>query len=189
MSEQDAAERAVEETKQWVEEVVVGLGFCPFAESVRADEAIWYVGEPADQPYEVLDAVVDEAERLLEEDPEEVATTLLITPNALEDFGLFLGVVETAREMFARAGLEGVLQIATFHPDYQFEGTDPDEKSNYTNRSPYPTIHLLRERQISEAVDSHPDPEGIPERNIALLEGMERREIEEIWASFRPDDT
>lgn len=169
---------------RWAEKAVVDLDFCPFAASVYHRGVVRTVVAQAEDPPEAVEVALDEASHLLARSEEEVATTLVVFPASLSEFRTFLDVAETARYALEDAGAAGILQIATFHPDYQFAGTEPDALENYTNRSPFPILHLLREDDVSEAVDNHPDPEGIPQRNIERLREMGREEVEAIWSEF-----
>lgn len=183
--ENEAAARDVEaQTRRWIEEAVIGLEFCPFAASFYHGDRVRIAVSEASEPVQAVDVALDEAEQLLETPPEEVATTLVVFPRGLEAFRTFLDVAETVRAALEEAGAEGVLQVATFHPDYQFAGTEPEDLGNYTNRSPHPTLHLLREEDVTQAVEDHPDPESIPQDNIDRLHEMGREEVENIWAQF-----
>jgi uncharacterized protein len=133
---------------------------------------------------ETIDAVMKEAAHLLDSEPAQLSTTLVVFPHALEDFEEFLDAVGVAEDALAEAGAEGILQIATFHPDYRFEGEAEDALSNTTNRAPYPVMHLLREAEVTDAVDHHPDPDGIPKRNIERLEALGRAAVAELVASY-----
>ncbi len=156
----------------WLEAVVVGLNLCPFAAPVlRADGVRIAVGE-GETAEDGVQLALKEAVRLLEDMEPSVSTTLVALPRGAEDFELFLDIVATVEDALEEAGAAGVLQVATFHPDYRFEGTEPEDVTNYTNRAPVPILHLLREADVEEAVASHPDPEGIPERNMARLEEL-----------------
>jgi hypothetical protein len=156
----------------WLEQVVVGLNLCPFAAPVlRAGGIRIAVGEGA-TPEDGVAEVLREAARLLDEVEPAVSTTLVALPRGVEDFGVFLDVVATVEEALDEAGASGVLQVATFHPDYVFDGTEADDVTNYTNRAPVPILHLLREADVEEAVDGHPDPEGIPGRNMETLRAL-----------------
>jgi len=135
----------------------------------------------APDPLTAVHATLDEARALLGGDHPGVKTTLVAITQGLEDFGLFLDVVTTAEEALQEAGAEGVLQIATFHPDYRFADAPPEAVSHFTNRAPFPVLHLLREADVTEAVDHHPDPGGIPAANIARLEGMGLSAVRELW--------
>ena len=170
-SEQDQA-AIVAATVDWLEKAVIGLNLCPFAKSVHVKKQIRYVLSGATTPAALLAELMDELQTLSDASPEEIDTTLLIHPDVLTDFldyNEFLDVVDAAVEDM---GLEGELQVASFHPDYQFADTEQDEISNYTNRSPYPTLHLIREASIARAVESFPDAAEIFEKNIETLEGL-----------------
>ncbi|HEY4575283.1 MAG TPA: DUF1415 domain-containing protein [Thermoanaerobaculia bacterium] len=162
-------EEIVAATRNWLEKAVIGLNLCPFAKPVHVRDQIRYVVTEAETPEELLADLIDELQTLAAAEPEEVETTLLIHPRVLNDFldyNDFLGVAE---ETVADLGLEGVLQVASFHPGYQFAGTEPDDVTNYTNRSPYPTLHLLREASVEKAVATVPDTAEIYERNMETL--------------------
>jgi hypothetical protein len=162
-------EQIVAATRLWLEKAVIGLNLCPFARPVYAREQIRYAVSEAETPEELLAELTDELQTLVAAEPEEIETTLLIHPRVLNDFldyNDFLGVAEAA---VADLGLEGVLQVASFHPEYQFAGTAPDDITNYTNRSPYPTLHLLREASVEKAVAAVPDAAEIYERNMETL--------------------
>jgi hypothetical protein len=162
-------EEIVAATRRWLEKAVIGLNLCPFAKPVYARDQIRYVVSEAETPEALLSDLIDELQALAAAEPEEIETTLLIHPRVLNDFldyNDFLGVAEAA---VADLGLEGVLQIASFHPEYQFAGTEADDITNYTNRSPYPTLHLLREASVERAVAAVPDASEIYERNMETL--------------------
>lgn len=159
-------------TKTWLEKAVIGLNLCPFAKSVHVKDQIRYVVSEASTPQELLEELVQELQLLAEIDINEVETTLLIHPRVLQDFDDYNAFLDIADEAVTQLDLDGVLQVASFHPDYQFEGTEADDISNYTNRSPFPTLHLIREESIDRAVAAYPDAESIYERNIELLQRM-----------------
>jgi hypothetical protein len=156
-------------TKQWIEKAVIGLDLCPFAGAVHLQGRIRYVVSPAASPEELLPDLRGELRTLAAADPAETETTLLIHPEALADFLDYNDFLGVADEAVARLGLRGVLQIASFHPRYRFAGTGPDDIENYTNRSPYPMLHLLREASVERAVAAFPEAAGIYEKNIATL--------------------
>ncbi len=159
-------------TRNWLEKAVIGLNLCPFAKSVHAKGQIRWVLSDASTPEALLDELLRELQHLAEADPALVDTTLLIHPQVLQDFhdfNDFLGAAEAALE---EMGLDGVLQMASFHPQFQFDGTKADDMGNFTNRSPFPTLHLLREDSIERAVDAFPDAADIYERNIEVLERL-----------------
>jgi len=162
------AEQVEWATRQWLEEVVIGLNLCPFARREYERERIRFAICAEQTPEEWLLGFAKELERL-EREPA-IETTLLIFPNAVTDFFDFLELVDMAQAWLDAQGLEGVYQLASFHPRYQFDGTAPNEPSNFTNRSPWPIIHLLREASVESAIAAHPDTSAIPARNIALAQ-------------------
>lgn len=159
-------------TRDWVDRAVIGLNLCPFAKAVQVKGQVRYVVSRAQTPDALLAALDEELRKLAAADPEELDTTLLIHPQVLADFLDFNDFLERADRLLAELGLEGTLQVASFHPDYQFAGTAPDDISNFTNRSPYPTLHLIRETSIDRAVAAFPEAEEIYERNIETLEKL-----------------
>lgn len=156
---------AEKETMRWLERAVVGLNFCPFAKREISNQRVRMVALDSDkQGAEAwLQALVSECEIL--DNDQEVGTTLIIFERALREFEDYLDFVALAEDLLQSAGYEGTYQLASFHPDYQFAGCDADDATNYTNRSPYPMLHILREDEVSKALDSYPSPEAIPERN------------------------
>lgn len=159
-------------TRRWVEAVVVELGLCPFAAPVLRGQQLRIEVCTADADTQLALAVLDELELLQRTPASELATTLLVFPAALADFEHYLDFVALAEELLAESDLEGVVQIASFHPLYQFDGAPADDPANYSNRSPYPMLHFLREEQLSHALDHYPDPEQIPQRNIERLRAL-----------------
>jgi hypothetical protein len=165
-------EQAIAETRAWIEHAVIGLNLCPFAKAVYAKEQVRYVFSDDTDPEDLLNTLCVELEALAKADPQRVDTTLIIHPRVLTDFLDYNDFLELADEAVAGLGLEGVVQVASFHPQYQFEGTSPDDVSNASNRSPYPTLHLLREASVDRAVDAFPEAERIYETNIQTLEAL-----------------
>ena len=160
------------DTLEWVDKAVIGLNLCPFAKGSVGKGRLQVTVSAAQTEEEALQAVHDELVALASCALEERETTLLVFPAMFDDFLYFNDFAGAAEEILADLELEGVLQIATFHPRYQFDGTEEDDIGNATNQAPYPTLHLLREDSIDRAVDTYPDVEGIPDRNMALLEEM-----------------
>ena len=179
------AEQAIAETREWLEQAVIGLNLCPFAKAVQAKGQVRYVVSDDTDPEDLLNTLCEELQRLADADPEEVDTTLLIHPRVLVDFLDYNDFLEVADQAVEDMGLEGVLQVASFHPDYQFEGTDRDDVSNASNRSPYPTLHLLREDSVDRAVQAFPEAEKIYETNIATLERLGADGWAELQRSIR----
>jgi hypothetical protein len=156
-------------TKAWIEKDIIGLNLCPFAKPVHEAGQIRYVVSRAASIEMLLDQLAEELILLQDTDPAKTDTTLLIHPRVLADFydyNDFLNVVDAA---ILRLGLHGIIQVASFHPQYQFADTEPDDPTNRTNRSPYPTLHLLREASIDKALETYPNPEEIPLRNIETM--------------------
>ena len=160
----------IAETRAWVDRAVIGLNLCPFAKAVQVKGQIRYVVCPASEPAELLNTLCDELHRLAESDPQDVDTTLLIHPAALTDFLDFNDFLAVADAAVEEHGYAGILQVASFHPQFQFADTHINDVSNATNRTPFPTLHLLREDSVARAVDVYPDPDVIVERNIQTLD-------------------
>ena len=162
----------IADTVRWLEKAVIGLNLCPFAKSVHVKGQIHYVVSQATDAEGVAMDLHRELEALAEISPEKRDTTFLILPQALQDFLDFNDFLEIADAMVEELDLGGILQVASFHPLFQFEGTDVDDVTNCTNRAPYPTLHLLREDSIDKAVEAFPEAEMIYERNMKVLEDM-----------------
>jgi len=160
---------AIEDTRRWLEAAVIGLNLCPFAKAVSGKGQIRWVLSEARDPEALLADLVRELRFLASADTEAVETTLLVHPNVLGDFLDFNDFLDLADAALEELGLEGTLQVASFHPQYQFAGSECGDIANHTNRSPHPTLHLLREASIERAVASVPDAAGIYERNIETL--------------------
>lgn len=168
----DTERIAIEDTQAWLERAVVGLNLCPFAKAVMAKGLVRYVVTELTKPEQVLILLQTEMQTLVDAGPNNLDTTLLIAPYLLPDFLDFNEFLFDCESVLQDLDLEGVLQIADFHPGYQFAGTAPDDVENRTNQSPYPTLHLLREDSVTRAVDAFPDAALIYERNTALLQDI-----------------
>jgi hypothetical protein len=168
------------DTERWLARAVVGLNLCPFAKAVQAKGLVHIAVSAAQRPEEVLDDLARELDDLLALDAAQRETTLLVVPSCLVDFLAFNDFLGRAEKLLRRRGAEGVIQLASFHPAYQFAGTEPDDIANCTNRSPYPTLHLLREASIDRAVAAFPDASAIYETNIETL----RKLGPEGWAAL-----
>lgn len=173
-TEMETTEEILAATKQWLERAVIGLDLCPFAKAVYVKDQIRYVVSRADSSAALLAELKAELQALAAADPRVTDTTLLIHPQALEDFLEYNEFLGTADETLAELDLEGVLQVASFHPRYQFAGSGADDITNYTNRSPYPMLHLLREDSVDRAVTAFPEAAEIYEKNIATLRRLGR---------------
>nr|ART40783.1 L274 [uncultured bacterium] len=166
---QPTHDEAIAATRRWLERAVIGLNLCPFAKHVHDKGQVRYAVSRAQTSDALLDDLERELKKLVATKAEILDTTLLIVPytlTAFEDFVKFLDLVEFAVKI---QGLVGVVQVASFHPQYQFAGTEGDDVSNYTNRAPYPTLHLLREASLTRAVEAFPDTDEIYQRNIRTL--------------------
>ncbi|MGB4846832.1 MAG: DUF1415 domain-containing protein [Saprospiraceae bacterium] len=154
----------VSQTIAWIKSVVIGCNFCPFAATAMLKKSIRYVVLPNASIETTLEVLTREIRFLDESD--DIETILIILPNDFADFGAYLDLVAISEQFVSLQGYEGVYQIASFHPEYCFDGSDTDDPANYTNRSVYPMLHILREESITRAIENYPDPDGIPRRNI-----------------------
>lgn len=157
-------EQIIERTKKWIIDVVIGCNFCPFAANVVKQQTIFYKVEENAEMDTCLDSFVHEMKRL--DNDAGIETCLLIFPNAFQKFEDYLDLLSLAENRLKRNGYEGVYQVASFHPLYHFANSDENDPANYTNRSIYPMLHLLREESIDKALENYKDPESIPVRNI-----------------------
>lgn len=166
--------QVIADTVAWLEKAVIGLNLCPFAKAVHVKDQIRYAVSHATDAEGLLQDLVRELERLAEAPPEKIETTLLIHPQALADFMDFNDFLDVADAAVEELQLDGILQVASFHPDYQFDETHVDDIENFSNRSPWPTLHLIREASIDAAVEAFPDAADIYERNIETLKKLGR---------------
>jgi hypothetical protein len=164
--------QVIQDTQDWVIKAVIGLNLCPFAKAEHVNNRIRYVVSEATEPEALIKDLAHELLALKRADPAEIETTLLIHPGVLQDFLDFNDFLDAADGLVEDLELDGELQVASFHPAYQFEGTEPDDISNFSNRSPYPTLHLLREASIERAMESMPDTDAIFEANMATLDKL-----------------
>lgn len=171
----------IADTRAWLERAVIGLNLCPFAKSVHVKGQVHYAVSRATTAHDLLDDLVSELKDLIAMDAKARDTTLLIVPDCMQDFLDFNDFLAQADQALADLDLEGVLQIASLHPKYQFAGTREDDITNFTNRSPYPTLHLLREDSIDRAVAAFPNPESIFEVNMRTMEQLGQ----DGWAALK----
>jgi len=176
-----ATARVAAATQRWLERAVIGLGLCPFAKAVYVKRQIRYAVTAATTADALLAELAHELALLAQADPEEIDTTLLIHPHVLSDFSDYNEFLGQADDAIAELGLEGVIQVASFHPRYQFEGAGPDDIENYTNRSPYPMLHLLRESSVERAVTTHPDTTAIYRKNMDTLRALGHDGWRRLW--------
>ena len=182
-----AAGDVIAATRLWIERAVIGLNLCPFAKAVEVKNQIRFVVSLARTRDDLLFDLADELRLLAAADPEVCDTTLLMHPQVLTDFPDYNDFLDIADAAVDALGLDGVVQVASFHPDYQFAGTRPDDIDNYTNRAPYPTLHLLREDSVERAVAAFPDTENIYENNIRTLRQLGPDGWRSLWLKPAPN--
>ena len=175
----------IAETRKWLEQIVIGLNLCPFAKAVYVKDQVRFVLSDATTPEALVEQLAEELVLLRGASPEQIDTTLIIHPDVLTDFLDYNDFLDNADAAIEALDLQGILQVASFHPQYQFEGVAADDASNYTNRAPYPILHLLREDSVARAVDAFPDPDVIVERNIQTLD---RIGVQGWWRRLRGED-
>ncbi len=181
MSTPDQTE-VIASTQQWLERAVIGLNLCPFAKAAYVKNRVRFTVSAATSDEALLDDLILALQELHAADPAECETTLLIHPQALADFLDYNDFLDAADAALEALGLAGVIQVASFHPQYQFAGSEADDIENFTNRAPYPLLHLLREDSIEQAVDRYPDVDDIPARNIETLKKLGAAG----WAALAP---
>ena len=174
----------IAETKRWLERAVIGLNLCPFAKAVYVRQQVRFVLSDASTPEALLEQLAEELLLLRDTPAEEIDTTLIVHPDVLQDFLDYNDFLDNADAAVEALDLEGVLQVASFHPAYQFAGTALDDIGNYSNRSPYPTLHLLREDSVSRAVEAFPEADSIVDRNLETLDRLGQ----EGWRKLFADD-
>jgi len=172
--------RIINQTQKWLRAVVIEHNLCPFAKREYENETIHYAVIREMGLERQLEQVIKHCTALDEDGNRE--TSLLIFPEALSDFDIYLDVLAAATALLKDLGYEGIYQLASFHPDYRFEGTDINVASNYTNRSPYPMLHILREASIETALENYPNPEKIPERNIKRTQELGLKVMQDLLA-------
>ncbi|MEO0473468.1 MAG: DUF1415 domain-containing protein [Bacteroidota bacterium] len=175
---------ALQSTHRWIKDFVVSHQLCPFAAKPLQDERIRLVESQAENPDELMEEVQQEVHFLLHNPPEKVETSVLVHPHLLNDFHAYLDFVELAEIWLEEIGWEADCQLAGFHPDYQFAETEADDPENWTNRSPFPMIHLLRGESVEKAVAGHPDIERVPLRNIELMKSLGKEMLRKSWKDF-----
>ena len=163
------SQQVIDRTKKWIVDVVIGCNLCPFAANVVKQQSVFYRVEISTDLNDCLNSFDFEMKRL--DNDESIETSFLIFPNAFEKFDDYLYLVSLAEQLLKRKGKEGIYQLASFHPLYLFASSDENDAANYTNRSIYPMLHLLREESIDEALENYKSPENIPERNINFTRG------------------
>ena len=154
----------ISQTRKWLFDVIIGWGFCPFAQREYDNDRIYYAVIDATDVQSQLEQIILECAALNKDASRE--TSLLVFPETLVDFGVYLDLIDMANTLLEKQGYEGIYQLASFHPAYCFADAPPDDPANFTNRAPYPTVHILREASVERALSAFPNPENIPLRNI-----------------------
>ena len=167
--------------REWLDRVVVGLNLCPFAALPVRLERVRIVACDAQDEVELLAALREEITRLSRTPAEETETTLLVVTRLLARFDEYNQFLDLADALVRACGFEGVFQIASFHPDYRFEGSEEDDLSNFTNRSPWPLLHILRERSVGDALARNPDAANVYEQNVRTLRSLDESEIRALF--------
>ena len=186
---QPGAEEVVAATRTWLERAVIGLNLCPFAKPVHLNNLIRYFVSDARSPARLLADLMTELRALDTTNPAQCETTLLIHPHVLSDFSDYNEFLEQADDAVSELGLEGVIQVASFHPRYHFEDAGPDDIENYTNRSPFPMLHLLRESSVERAVTTYPDTTAIYRKNIETLRRLGQEGWRRLWLAEGEQDS
>ena len=174
-------QKIIKVVHHWVETLVVGLNLCPFAKRELINNRVRFTVTEATTEQQLLATLQAELE-LLNND-QSVETTLLIHPDVLQDFYDYNEFLDYADGLLIQMELDGVYQIASFHPNYQFADTEPDDVENYSNRSPYPLLHLIREQSLERAIANYPDSDQIPQRNVELLKSLGRKKMQALFQS------
>lgn len=170
-------------SRTWVESFVVEHDICPFARREMERNSVRFVALPASDPVEAMQGLIDECQRL--DNQPDIQTTLIVLTEGVDDFDDYLDLLGLAEALMEEQGYEGTYQLASFHPDYCFDGVEEDDAANYTNRSPWPMFHVLRESGIESALQHYPDPENIPQRNEQLMRKMGRQQLAERLEMLR----
>ena len=181
MTEKDEAQHLAL-VRTWIEQVVIGLNFCPFARKPYDENRVRIVLDYATDDDAILEAVLKELLSLESTTASELETTLIVLPNAYPDFIEFNSLLHVLNDVLEIEGFEGIFQIASFHPHYQFAGTQADSRENFTNRAPFPILHLIREDSIEQVLALHPDPDSIPDNNIKRLNQLSESQLSTYFA-------
>ena len=185
MTQRMTDSQTISQTRKWIDSVIVALNFCPFARRELDRDSVRFRVVRKNSLEHYLLALMDECV-LLDQDPD-IETSLLILPQDFTAFDTFLDLLEIANALLVEQGYRGIYQLASFHPDYRFANAPADDPANYTNRSPFPLLHLIRESSIERAVADYPQPELIPERNMALAREKGSMEMQALLATCCKD--
>ena len=176
-------EPAILQTDKWLRSFVIAYNICPFAKTVVADKSLQYAVDNHQNTEACLQQLIVECERL--DNHQKIETTLIIYPDNFKHFDDFLDYLHFANELLLLQNYEGVYQLASFHPNYCFDGVESDDATNYTNRSPFPMLHLIRESSLEEALKSYPNPSSIPENNIKLMRSLGHKKLQTLLAATK----
>ena len=170
-----------EQVDQWLNDVVIGLNLCPFAAKPQRNKQIKIFVSEASQEEALLEDILLQLIELSSTEPEKLETTLVVVPNMLQDFWDYNFFIDWVEGLIKQQDWEGIFQVATFHPDYCFGGAEPEDDENLTNRSPYPVFHLIREESMEKVLKHYPDPESIPDTNIARVSALSEEERNKLF--------
>ncbi|EJB8582917.1 DUF1415 domain-containing protein [Vibrio parahaemolyticus] len=170
-----------QQVEQWLNDVVIGLNLCPFAAKPQRNKQIKIFVSEATQEEALLEDILLQLIELNTTEPEELETTLVVVPNMLQDFWDYNFCIDWVEALIKQQDWEGIFQVATFHPDYCFGGAEPEDDENLTNRSPYPIFHLIREESMEKVLKHYPDPESIPDTNIARVSALSEEERKKLF--------
>ncbi|MHA2708897.1 DUF1415 domain-containing protein [Vibrio owensii] len=170
-----------EQVDQWLNDVVIGLNLCPFAAKPQRNKQIKIFVSEASQEEALLEDILLQLIELSSTEPEKLETTLVVVPNMLQDFWDYNFFIDWVEGLIKQQDWEGIFQVATFHPDYCFGGAEPEDDENLTNRSPYPVFHLIREESMEKVLKHYPDPESIPDTNIARVSALSEEERQKLF--------
>ncbi|MDK9780664.1 DUF1415 family protein [Vibrio sp. B172a] len=170
-----------EQVDQWLNDVVIGLNLCPFAAKPQRNKQIKIFVSEASQEEALLEDILLQLIELSNTEPEKLETTLVVVPNMLQDFWDYNFFIDWVEGLIKQQDWEGIFQVATFHPDYCFGGAEPEDDENLTNRSPYPVFHLIREESMEKVLKHYPDPESIPDNNIARVSALSEEERKKLF--------
>ncbi|WP_045407051.1 DUF1415 domain-containing protein [Vibrio jasicida] len=170
-----------EQVDQWLNDVVIGLNLCPFAAKPQRNKQIKIFVSEASQEEALLEDILLQLIELSNTEPEKLETTLVVVPNMLQDFWDYNFFIDWVEGLIKQQDWEGIFQVATFHPDYCFGGAEPEDDENLTNRSPYPVFHLIREESMDKVLKHYPDPESIPDTNIARVSALSEEERKKLF--------
>ncbi|MGL6027495.1 MAG: DUF1415 domain-containing protein [Vibrio sp.] len=176
-----SSEVIIQQVEHWLNQVVIGLNLCPFAAKPQRNQQIKIYVSTAKDEETLLQDIYDQLLELDTTEPQQLETTLVVVPNFLDDFVDYNFYIDWVEALIHQQDWDGVFQVATFHPDYCFAGSDPEDAENLTNRSPYPIFHLIREQSMEKVLQHYPNPEAIPEINIARVSSLSAEQRQQLF--------